>query len=222
MNTHKLPSPLDKSEIHGSIILFAMENDGKPHDLSLKKWTKYINSKIVEKEEQEDEEENQSGSDDEDSLIDKDDDDEEENEDETNEEEVSDKERTIYVGNLPFLAKDDEMIEIFKNYGKIISFKFPKYQDSGRMLGYGYITYKHKSSVDKAIADNGLLMKKYNRELVIGKPMSKRKIGDITKVKPRPFNCKTIFVKNIPYSITEDEMKKAFQYIDYYYYFIFV
>lgn len=177
-----------------------MNDDSEPIDLSLKRWNKYYNEikndeiENNEKNNEKNEEKNES---------------EDENEIDEN---IPENDRTIYIGNLPFDAKDDELIDIFKNYGKIVDYKLPKYQDSGRMLGYGYIIYNNIKSVENAIADNGLLMKKYNRELVIGKPIHKRKIGDINKVKPRPYGCKTVFVKNIPYKITEEEVKNVFQY----------
>ena len=47
--------------------------------------------------------------------------------------------RSLYVGNLPFLLTEDEVREIFEEYGTVYSVKLISDRDTGRPRGFGFV-----------------------------------------------------------------------------------
>ncbi|MCF7901919.1 MAG: RNA-binding protein [Candidatus Marinimicrobia bacterium] len=47
--------------------------------------------------------------------------------------------KTIYVGNLPFSASEDDIRNIFAEYGEVHSVKLITDRDSGRPRGFGFV-----------------------------------------------------------------------------------
>ena len=45
----------------------------------------------------------------------------------------------IYVGNLDYNLKEDELGEIFAEYGEVISVKIVKDRETGRAKGFGFV-----------------------------------------------------------------------------------
>ncbi|MGE5480625.1 MAG: RNA recognition motif domain-containing protein [Chloroflexota bacterium] len=45
----------------------------------------------------------------------------------------------IYVGNLPYSAKEDQIRELFAQYGDVQSVKLVADRDTGRMKGFGFV-----------------------------------------------------------------------------------
>src|SRR5580698_83434 len=46
---------------------------------------------------------------------------------------------TIYVGNLPFTATEDEVRAIFERYGKVESVKLINDRETGRPRGFAFV-----------------------------------------------------------------------------------
>jgi RNA recognition motif-containing protein len=123
------------------------------------------------------------------------------------------------MSGLPYECNETQIEEFFESPASITRINLPKYQDSGRCLGYGHVDFKNKSEYEA-----GLLK---NRESIGGRyidisaakgeqtPISKLIIGHGTKqiVKPKdpPDYCKTIYVGNLPYDATEDELGNKFR-----------
>jgi RNA recognition motif-containing protein len=59
--------------------------------------------------------------------------------------------KTIYVGNLPFSATEDQVRELFEQYGKVQSVKLVSDRDTGRPRGFGFVEMDG-SEADTAIA----------------------------------------------------------------------
>ena len=57
--------------------------------------------------------------------------------------------KRIYVGNLPFSASDDEVRELFAEYGTVDSVHLVTERDSGRPRGFGFV--EMSSGGDEAI-----------------------------------------------------------------------
>jgi len=81
----------------------------------------------------------------------------------------------IYVGNLPFSVKSEELKEIFASYGEITEAVVISDKYSGRSKGFGFVTFAEEASVAKAVEEmNGKDVQ--GRELKVNeaKPMEPR------------------------------------------------
>jgi RNA recognition motif-containing protein len=47
--------------------------------------------------------------------------------------------KTIYVGNLPFKASEDEINDLFAQYGAVHSVKLITDRETGRPRGFGFV-----------------------------------------------------------------------------------
>jgi RNA recognition motif-containing protein len=54
-------------------------------------------------------------------------------------EEIQEMVKSIYVGNLPFSASDEEIREMFSPYGEVQSVKLISDRDTGRFRGFGFV-----------------------------------------------------------------------------------
>ena len=45
----------------------------------------------------------------------------------------------IYVGNLPFSAREDDVRELFAQYGEVVSVVLPTDRETGRPRGFGFV-----------------------------------------------------------------------------------
>ena len=58
--------------------------------------------------------------------------------------------KRIYVGNLPVSASDDEVRELFAEFGPVTSVDLVTDRDTGRPRGFGFV--EMESGADEAIA----------------------------------------------------------------------
>jgi len=56
----------------------------------------------------------------------------------------------IYVGNLPFSAREDEVRDLFAQYGEVMSVVLPTDRETGRPRGFGFVEMDN-ADADKAI-----------------------------------------------------------------------
>ena len=47
--------------------------------------------------------------------------------------------KMIYVGNLPFSASEDQIRQLFEQYGKVQSVKLVSDRETGRPRGFGFV-----------------------------------------------------------------------------------
>lgn len=59
--------------------------------------------------------------------------------------------KTIYVGNLPFDATEDQVRELFEQHGKVQSVKLVSDRETGRPRGFGFVEMEG-ADADSAIA----------------------------------------------------------------------
>lgn len=50
--------------------------------------------------------------------------------------------KKIYVGNLPFEVKEEEIVDLFSKFGKVESVQLAVDRESGRQRGYGFVEMK--------------------------------------------------------------------------------
>ena len=47
--------------------------------------------------------------------------------------------KRIYVGNLPYTANEDELRELFSQYGEVVSVSLVTDRETGRPRGFGFV-----------------------------------------------------------------------------------
>jgi len=58
--------------------------------------------------------------------------------------------KSIYVGNIPFKATEEDLESLFGQYGTVGSVKFVKDRESGKFRGFGFVEMD-ENDADKAI-----------------------------------------------------------------------
>ena len=85
--------------------------------------------------------------------------------------------KKVFVGNLPFQTTDNDLTDLFSQYGEVESVSIITDRDTGRSKGFGFVAM-NDDSAEKAIA--GLNGSDFNgRSLTVNeaKPMVKRDFG---------------------------------------------
>jgi hypothetical protein len=59
----------------------------------------------------------------------------------------------IYVGGLPYAATDEQLNQIFSQYGEVSSAKIIMDRDTGRSKGFGFVEMSDDDAARKAIQD---------------------------------------------------------------------
>ena len=59
----------------------------------------------------------------------------------------------IYVGNLDYNLKEDELNEIFAEYGEVVSVKIVQDRETGRTKGFGFVEMAVESEGEKAVEE---------------------------------------------------------------------
>ena len=78
----------------------------------------------------------------------------------------------IYVGNLDFKVNENDLEDIFKEYGTISSAKIITDKYSGKSKGFGFVTMEDESEALKAIKElNGASYE--NRDLIVNEARPK-------------------------------------------------
>ena len=118
----------------------------------------------------------------------------------------------IFINGIPYETTEDELKELFSPYGNIEQIKLPKYQDSGRNIGYCHIYYSTAESANKALElDNYTLGKRYLKVSLANKSSDELKKSDKINPNDVPVNCLTAFIRNLPYESTEKEIGDKFR-----------
>jgi nucleolin len=122
---------------------------------------------------------------------------------------------TVYVEGIPFDSKPDQVREFFvsNDVSEVLELRLPTWQDSGRLRGYGHVLFGSKKSYEKALALSGKHLGK--RYLTIEPANTPKNGGSQSSVpdsdEPPPKDCQTLFVTNLPYGATEEEISNVFE-----------
>ena len=60
---------------------------------------------------------------------------------------------TIYVGNLSYQATQEDVDEVFKEYGEVKRVQLPTDRETGRMRGFGFVEMSTDAEEEAAIAE---------------------------------------------------------------------
>jgi nucleolin len=126
---------------------------------------------------------------------------------------------TVYVEGIPFESNPDEVKQFFVEQGgitDILELRLPTWQDTGRLRGYGHVAFESLESHQKALSLSGKHLGKRYLKIEAAKAPKAASGGsgnyrtDVDPFAPPPKDCHTIFVHNLPYQATEDEIAQVF------------
>jgi RNA recognition motif-containing protein len=60
---------------------------------------------------------------------------------------------TIYVGNLSFQASEEDIRDVFAEYGKVSRVSLPTDRETGRKRGFAFVDMENDAEEDAAIAE---------------------------------------------------------------------
>ncbi|VAX30864.1 RNA-binding protein [hydrothermal vent metagenome] len=81
----------------------------------------------------------------------------------------------IYVGNLPYDVSEDELKELFSEFGEVSTVNIITDKFSGQSKGFGFVEMPNDSEADEAIkALNGKEIKGRNIKVNQAKPRGER------------------------------------------------
>ena len=58
---------------------------------------------------------------------------------------------TVYVGNLPWRATEDDLLALFRQYGPIVDVRIIQDPVTGRSRGYGFVEFDVADHVQEAV-----------------------------------------------------------------------
>lgn len=61
----------------------------------------------------------------------------------------------LYVGNFPYTVDEDQLRDIFSQYGDIDDIALIKDRETGRPKGFGFVTFASQQAAEKALEQNG-------------------------------------------------------------------
>ena len=83
--------------------------------------------------------------------------------------------KKIYVGNLPFSATEDDIHELFSQYGSVESVKLITDRDTGRPRGFGFVEMDEGTAEAAISALSGKVLD--DRELNVNEARPRRNGG---------------------------------------------
>ena len=60
---------------------------------------------------------------------------------------------SIYIGNLSFHAEQEDLVDLFSQYGEVIKCNLPIDRDSGRKRGFAFVEMSSDQEEENAIED---------------------------------------------------------------------
>lgn len=58
--------------------------------------------------------------------------------------------KTLFVGNLSWSARHDDLRRLFEAYGQLESVRLMTERETGRSRGFGFVTFSEEANADKA------------------------------------------------------------------------
>ncbi len=132
---------------------------------------------------------------------------------------LSSVEHTVFIEGLPFTSTEDQIRAFFTDLGcsDILQLRLPVWQDSGRLRGFGHVVFASQETRTRALSSevNGKeLGGRYITVKEANAPRAGTTIGASLGGRPvreQPRGCKTVFVRNLPYNATEEDILESFR-----------
>ncbi|KAL7520156.1 hypothetical protein ACHAWX_004898, partial [Stephanocyclus meneghinianus] len=125
---------------------------------------------------------------------------------------------TVFIEGLPFTSTVEDVREFFEEHGcpDIVELRLPTWQDSGRLRGFGHVVFGSLKTKERAlnVVNRKELGGRYVSVLEAKAPKAGTTGGSalgVSKVREQPEGCKTVFVRNLPYAATEEDILENFR-----------
>ena len=82
--------------------------------------------------------------------------------------------KSIYVGNIPFSASEDDMRDLFAAHGEVLSVKFIMDRETGRFRGFAFVEMEDAAALTAIEALDGYEMSGRNLKVNEAKPRAPR------------------------------------------------
>ena len=87
-------------------------------------------------------------------------------------------ESKLYVGNLPYGARDDSLQELFSQAGTVVSASVITDRESGRSKGFAFVEMSNQEEAEKAIQMfNGYSLEGRDLRVSVARPREERPRG---------------------------------------------
>ena len=61
--------------------------------------------------------------------------------------------KKIYVGNLPWSVRDEQLKELFSSFGEIVDAVVITFRDTGKSKGFGFVEFADEKAATKAVSE---------------------------------------------------------------------
>jgi nucleolin len=129
-------------------------------------------------------------------------------------------EHTVFVEGLPFTCTPDQVRHFFEVHGcaDVLEMRLPTWQDSGRLRGFGHVVFASTTSRARSLGSDVNGKELGGRYVTVreanvpraGTTMGASTLGGGT-TRDQPTGCKTVFVRNLPYDASEDDVLESFR-----------
>eukprot|EP00924_Labyrinthula_sp_SR-Ha-C_P011489 snap_masked-scaffold_46-processed-gene-1.72-mRNA-1 protein AED:0.64 eAED:1.00 QI:0/-1/0/1/-1/1/1/0/232 len=118
-----------------------------------------------------------------------------------------------YISGLPYESSEEDLKNFLKTHSNIDSdeittINMPTFQDSGRSKGYAIVTFKTHEIFLKSLSSHKQKLKNRFIDILPANPKAERKQISLDSL---PDDCRLLFVKNLPYILTEESFKQSFE-----------
>ncbi|RLN29362.1 hypothetical protein C2845_PM05G10530 [Panicum miliaceum] len=114
--------------------------------------------------------------------------------------------KKVYVGGIPYYSSEDDIRSFFEGCGSITAIDCMTFPESGKFRGIAILTFKTDAAAQRALAMDGADMGGFY--LKIQPYKHNREKEDFAPKLIEGYN--RIYVGNLPWDITEDDLKKFF------------
>jgi nucleolin len=129
-------------------------------------------------------------------------------------------EHTVFVEGLPFTCTPEQVRHFFEAHGcaDVLDMRLPTWQDSGRLRGFGHVVFASMESRARSLGSDVNGKELGGRYVSVreahapraGTTMGASTLGGGT-TRDQPSGCRTVFVRNLPYDATEDDVLLSFR-----------
>lgn len=109
----------------------------------------------------------------------------------------------VFIGGLPVRADKDEIINFFSEYGTVLGCKMKKNQQTGRSLGFAYLTVKEQETYEYLLNNN---IEFQGRMIDIKPRWTKKELANNIENQ----KLKKIFINNIPSECSNEDLQTYF------------